>query len=298
MSNLPTPQQRLAAAIDALVESYDGPEEINNLESAALPNRRAVLEAYQLLLPTLYMGYYSTVPLDRDNLKQNVGKALECAFDTLVEQIRRAVTYARRRADAEDGRAWSQNAVLNLFERLPELRRVLNTDAMAAFNGDPSVPQFEEVVFSIPGLRAITAHRVAHVLFTQGVPLIPRTLSEYAHSETGIDIHPGAQIGSSFFIDHGTGVVIGETARIGNNVKLYQDVTLGALSISRRAVGPDGVPFKRHPTIEDDVTIYSGAKILGGNTVIGRGSVIGANAWLMASVPAGTKIMGRGDAAP
>jgi serine O-acetyltransferase len=299
MSNVRPSQQRLETAIDALVESYDGPEEINNLESAALPNRRAVLEAYQLLLPTLYMGYYSTVPLDRDNLKQHVGKALKCAYETLVEQIRRAVTYQRRgRADAADGRDWSQNAVLHLFERLPEMRRVLNTDALAAFNGDPSIPQFEEVVFSIPGLRAITAHRVAHVLFSQGVPLIPRILSEYAHSETGIDIHPGAQIGSSFFIDHGTGVVIGETARIGNNVKLYQDVTLGALSISRRAVGPDGVPYKRHPTIEDDVTIYSGAKILGGKTVIGRGSVIGANAWLMASVPAGTKIMGRGDNAP
>lgn len=299
MENDRSPLHRLEAAIDGVVQSYDGPEEINNLESAALPNRRAVIEAYQLLLPTLYMGYYSTGPLNRNNLRYHVGKSLYPAYEILVEQIRRAVTYQRRgEPNQDDGREWSENAVLTLFEQIPELRRILNTDAVAAFNGDPSVKQLEEVIFSLPGLRATTAHRVAHVLSNVGVPLIPRILSEFAHSETGIDIHPAATIGHSFFIDHGTGVVIGETTSIGNNVKLYQGVTLGALSISRRACSANGVPVKRHPTIEDDVTIYSGAKILGGRTVIGRGSVIGANVWLMESIPPGTKIMGRSDHPP
>lgn len=287
---------RLESAIDDVVQSYDGPEEINNLESAALPNRRAVIEAYHLLLPTLYMGYYSTSSLNRGNLRTRVGESLYPAYEILVEQIRRAVTYQHRHDPAaDDGKRWSEDAALTLFERIPELRRVLNTDALAAFNGDPSVKQLEEVVFSLPGLRATTAHRVANILFEAGVPMIPRILSEFSHSETGIDIHPGARIGHSFFIDHGTGVVIGETTSIGNNVKLYQGVTLGALSVSRRAA-PDPTANKRHPTIEDDVTIYSGAKILGGRTVIGRGAVIGANAWLMESVPPGTKIMGRQEA--
>lgn len=294
MEHSRTPMERLESAIDDVVRSYDGSEEINNLESAALPNRRAVIEAYHLLLPALYMGYYSTRSLNRSNLRYRVGESLYPAYEMLVEQIRRAVTYQQRhQSDADDGRAWSENVVLALFEKIPELRRVLNTDALAAFNGDPSVKQLEEVVFSMPGLRATTAHRVANILFELGVPMIPRIISEFAHSETGIDIHPGAQIGHSFFIDHGTGVVIGETTSIGSNVKLYQGVTLGALSVSRRAGLPNGAINKRHPTIEDDVTIYSGAKILGGHTVIGRGSVIGANAWLMESVPPGTKIMGR-----
>jgi serine O-acetyltransferase len=158
------------------------------------------------------------------------------------------------------------------------------------------VKSIEEVVFSLPGLRAITAHRIAHVLYQNDVPMIPRIISEYAHSHTGIDIHPGARIGRSFFMDHGTGIVVGETTIVGNNVKLYQGVTLGAISISRSQRAANGTPTKkRHPTIEDDVTIYSGAKILGGDTVIGHGSVIGANAWLLASVPPGTRIMGRED---
>jgi serine O-acetyltransferase len=181
--------------------------------------------------------------------------------------------------------------MLRLFERIPELRRVLNTDVLAAYEGDPAAKSIEEIVFSYPAIRAITAYRIAHVLYTEGVPMIPRILSEHAHSETGIDINAGAQIGESFFIDHGTGVVIGETSIIGRNVKVYQGVTLGALSAPRSRES-SGV-FKRHPTIEDDVTIYAGATILGGDTVIGRGSVIGGNTWLVRSVEPGSKIFGR-----
>jgi serine O-acetyltransferase len=182
--------------------------------------------------------------------------------------------------------------VLRLLEKIPELRRVLNTDVRAAYDGDPAASSIEEVVFSYPSVQAITAYRVAHELYLDDVPMIPRIITEHSHSKSGIDINPGAEIGESFFIDHGTGVVIGATAVIGRNVKLYQGVTLGALSISRTQInGRRG--DKRHPTIEDDVTIYAGASIHGGDTVIGKGSVIGGNVWLTKSVPSGSKVFGR-----
>jgi serine O-acetyltransferase len=286
------PSTRLEAAIDAIAASYDGPEEINNLESAGLPNRRAVIDAYNHFVPALYMGFYTTRALDRANLRYSISETLYPAYEALVDQIERAVTYEERTGRrAEASARWSEDTVLDLFRRVPDLRRCLNGDVLAAYNGDPAVQSVEEVVFSVPGLRAITAHRVAHVLYSAGVPMIPRIIAEYAHGETGIDIHAGATIGERFFIDHGTGVVIGETTIIGNDVKIYQGVTLGAVSVSRKHRG--GVGTKRHPTIEDEVTIYTGAKILGGDTVIGRGSVVGANVWLMESVPPGTKIMGR-----
>jgi serine O-acetyltransferase len=285
----------LESAIDEVTESYDAPLEINNLESAALPNRRTVIEAYSHLAPAVYMGFYSRHALDRSNLRSSIATHLKRAFKLLAEQIDRAVTYEERRRHASASRppGWGEEVVLRLFRRLPELRRVLDTDLRAAYDGDPAASSVEEIVFSYPAVRAITAHRIAHVLHGEGVPMIPRILSEHAHSETGIDIHAGAQIGERFFIDHGTGVVIGATSVIGNNVKLYQGVTLGALSTARS--GPDAplTTAKRHPTLEDDVTIYSGATILGGDTVIGRGSVIGGNVWIVRSVPADSKIFGR-----
>ncbi len=291
------PSARLEATIDAITLSYDGPEAINNLESAGLPNRRAVIDAYNHFVPALYMGFYARRALDRANLRSSISETLYPAFEIFVDQIERAATYevtmGRRPPQTPD---WSENVVLQLFKQIPDLRRCLNGDVLAAYEGDPAVRSVEEVVFSMPGVRATTAHRVAHPLFVAGVPMIPRIIAEYAHSETGIDIHAGATIGERLFIDHGTGVVVGETAIIGNNVKIYQGVTLGALSIPREKV--TGPAAKRHPTIEDDVTIYTGAKILGGSTVIGRGSVIGANAWLMKSVPPGTKIMGRDETEP
>jgi serine O-acetyltransferase len=288
--------KELEAAIDDVVASYDADYEINSLESASLPNRRAVIDAYNHLLPALYVGYYSRRNLDRHNLRHTIGETLYPAYEGFVDQTRRAITYEereeRRAAQASD---WADDVVLQLFQKLPLLRGCLNSDVLAAYNGDPSVQSIEEVVFSTPGLRAITAHRVAHVLYAAGVPMIPRIIAEYAHAETGIDIHAGAKIGQGFFIDHGTGVVIGETAVIGDNVKLYQGVTLGALSLSRIQRSGLGFAEKRHPTIESNVTIYTGAKIFGGKTVIGKGSTIGANVWIMESVPPGTRIMGRGD---
>jgi len=291
--------KELEAAIDRIVESYDGSEEINNLESAALPNKRAIIDAFKHLKPVIYMGFYSQRSLNRDNLRYALSEHLYPAYEILVEQIARAVTY-----DEAAGRLpprprnFSEDVVLLMLQDLPNIRRTLNADVLAAYEGDPAARSIEEVVFSYPIIEAITAHRLAHFLYQHGVPMVPRIISEYAHGETGIDIHPGAQIGEGFFIDHGTGVVIGETAQIGRNVKMYQGVTLGALSTKRSDYAGKPLPAKRHPTIEDNVTIYAGATILGGDTVIGAGSVIGGNVWLIRSVPPGTRIFGRGKEEP
>ncbi|UCF45649.1 MAG: serine acetyltransferase [Myxococcales bacterium] len=290
----PKRHQDLENVIDVIAASYDSDDEINNLDSADLPNKRAVITAFNHIMPVLYMGFYSTRALNRTNLRYAISEHLYPAQDILVEQIDRAVRYQERmgRLAEKKPEGWSEEVVLRLLEKIPELRQVLNTDVRAAYDGDPAASSIEEVVFSYPSVQAITAYRVAHELYLDDVPMIPRIITEHAHSKSGIDINPGAEIGESFFIDHGTGVVIGATAVIGRNVKLYQGVTLGALSISRDQIdGRRGA--KRHPTIEDDVTIYAGASIHGGDTIIGKGSVIGGNVWLTKSVPSGSKIFGR-----
>lgn len=290
----PKRHQDLEDVIDVIAASYDNDADINNLDSAALPNKRAVITAFNHIMPVLYMGFYSTRALNRTNLRYAISEHLYPAQDILVEQIERAVRYQERmgRLAEHKPEGWSEDVVLRLLEKLPEIRGLLNDDVCAAFDGDPAASSIEEVVFSYPSIQAITAYRVAHELYLANVPMIPRIMTEHAHSKTGIDINPGAQIGERFFIDHGTGVVIGATAVIGRNVKIYQGVTLGALSVSRDEIdGRRGQ--KRHPTIEDDVTIYAGASIHGGDTVIGKGSVIGGNVWLTKSVPPGSKIFGR-----
>lgn len=291
-------QQRakdLEAVIDAVVDSYDGPEEINNLESAALPNKRAVIQAYNHLKPVIYMGFYSQGSLARDNLRDALSGHLYPACEILTDQIGRALVYEERSGHAQ--KPWppgfNEEVVFRLLRRIPELRRTLNADIKAAFEGDPAAKSVEEIVFSYPVVEAITAHRIAHVLYAEHVPIVPRIISEYAHSLTGVDIHPGAKIGEGFFLDHGTGVVIGETSVIGRSVKVYQGVTLGALSTRRSECACEPEPEQRHPTIEDNVTIYAGATILGGDTVIGSGSVIGGNVWLVRSVPPNSKIFGK-----
>jgi serine O-acetyltransferase len=290
----PKRHQDLEDVIDVIAASYDSDNEINNLDSAALPNKRAVITAFNHIMPVLYMGFYSTRALNRTNLRYAISEHLYPAQDILVEQIDRAVRYQEQmgRLSEKKPEGWSEEVVLRLLEKIPELRRVLNTDVLAAYDGDPAASSIEEVIFSYPSIQAITAYRVARELSLADVPMIPRIMTEHAHSKSGIDINPQAQIGESFFIDHGTGVVIGATAVIGRNVKLYQGVTLGALSISRDEIN-GRIGGKRHPTIEDDVTIYAGASIHGGDTVIGKGSVIGGNVWLTKSVPAGSKIFGR-----
>jgi len=287
-----TRYSELEAAVDRIAASYGENREIDNLESAALPNRRAVIEALNHLTPVIYMGFYSTRPLHRDNLRYAISEHLYPAYEILVEQIGRVAQYEQicGRASTPRDAGWSEAVVTRLFAKLPELRALVNEDVMAALAGDPAAKSVEEVIFSYPAIQAITTYRVAHELYCEDVPMIPRILSEHAHGKTGIDIHPGARIGRSFFIDHGTGVVIGETCIIGNHVKLYQGVTLGALSLAREEGGKARHQRQRHPTIEDSVTIYSGATILGGETVIGKGSVIGGNVWLVESVPPHTKV--------
>ncbi len=305
MSPEPKRYEDLETAIDSVVKSYDGGQPIDNLESAALPNSRAVVEAMRHLEPVIYMGFFSTRPLNRDNLRHGIAEHLYAAHELLVAQIERAANYDHwiGRSPKPPAAGSGEAVVLALFSALPKIRAMLDLDVMAAYEGDPAALSVEEVVFSYPAIKALTAYRIAHELRRLGAPMLPRIISEDAHSRTGIDINPGATIGKSFFIDHGTGVVIGETAVIGDRVKVYQGVTLGALSVPGRkgrngSSPPSEHGEKRHPTIEDDVTIYSGATILGGDTVIGKGSVIGGNVWLVRSVPPGSKVFGRGKDAP
>ncbi len=273
----------LEDVITAVAESYSAGRLIDSLGTATLPNKRQVIEALGHLKAVMYLGYYATGHLDESRVRYSVAAHLYPAYEILVEQIRRAINYEGfRTAGAPRPPEWPQTVTLQLLQSIPRIRTLLSKDVLAAFQGDPAANSVEEIIFSYPSIEAITTHRIAHDLHVRGVPMLPRIMGEHAHSLSGIDIHPGAQVGESFFIDHGTGVVIGETCTIGDNVKIYQGVTLGALSVER---GPGGRGTKRHPTIEDNVTIYAGATILGGKTVIGAGSVVGGNVWLVESVP-------------
>tara|TARA_R110002073_G_scaffold3074_3_gene20585 strand:- start:4755 stop:5651 length:897 start_codon:yes stop_codon:yes gene_type:complete len=287
--------QDLESAIDDVAASYDEAFDINNLESSALPSRRAVVTAVEHLLPVAFMGFYTTRSLSRDNLRHSIAEHLYAAHELLTEQIDRALTYERRlgRSDVSAPPGRGEDITLKLFRAIPELRRVLESDVQAAYDGDPAAKSIEEVVFSYPSILAISCYRIAHELHRAGVPMIPRIITEFAHGKTGIEISPGAVIGESFFIDHGTGVVIGETCILGSHIKLYQGVTLGALSVTRRECGK-----QRHPTLEDGVTVYAGATILGGETIIGKDSVIGGNVWLIKSVPPSSKVFFRGNNTP
>ncbi|MFN2426556.1 MAG: serine O-acetyltransferase [Candidatus Binatia bacterium] len=282
----PNSHADLERIVQQVADSYRGGRGIDSLESAALPNQRKVVEAVEHLKHVIYMGFYATRDLTEQNLPHYIADHVYEAFEILVEQISRAVVYRRKHGgspEAEDV-AWSEATVLDVLDSMPRIRGELHEDLQAAFDGDPAAESLEEIVFSYPAIEAITCYRLAREFFVRGTPLIPRIMSEYAHTQTGIDIHPGAQIGKSFFIDHGTGVVIGSTTIIGDGVKIYQGVTLGALSIPRDQCGELIRNSKRHPTIEDDVTIYAGATILGGETVVGRGSIVGGNVWVTDSV--------------
>lgn len=288
----PESHAELERIVHAVADSYRGARGIDSLESSALPNSRAVIEAVEHLKHVIYMGFYATRDLNEQNLPHYISDHIYEAFEILVEQISRAVVYRRKRGgspEAEDI-AWSERTVLELLGEMPNIRELLHEDLQAAYDGDPAAESLEEIVFSYPAIEAITCYRLARELFVRKTPLIPRIISEYAHTQTGIDIHPGANIGRSFFIDHGTGVVIGSTTVIGDGVKIYQGVTLGALSIPRDQCGELIRTSKRHPTIEDDVTIYAGATILGGETVVGKGSTVGGNVWLTQSVPPGSRV--------
>jgi len=268
-----------------VVETYAQVGKIHHLGYSSLPSREAIIQVIELLKEVLYPGYGRRQNLTVANVRYYVGDVLDQVFDVLVEQIQRALRHnGHGQLTSHELQTIAEEKAVRFLETLPELRSVLEDDAQAAYDGDPAARSIDEVVFCYPGFEAVTVYRLAHELYKLDVPLIPRIMTEYAHSKTGVDIHPGARIGRSFFIDHATGVVIGETTEIGDNVKLYQGVTLGALSFPKDEKGRLVRGQKRHPTIEHDVVIYANATILGGDTVIGHHSVIGSNVWLVESV--------------
>ena len=278
--------------VSAIVESAQSEPSTRHIDADPLPNRDAVVEITNLLRELIFPGYFGKQDLRTASLSYHVGEIVASVRRELFEQVRNALRHeaSRKGAAAGDCDDTATRAVEGFLATIPSVRASLAADVQAAFEGDPAASNTDEIIFSYPGVLAIAVYRLAHELHVLRVPLIPRIMTEYAHSLTGVDIHPGAVIGTHFFIDHGTGVVIGETTTIGSHVKLYQGVTLGALS-TRGGQSLRGV--KRHPTIEDEVTIYSGASILGGETVIGRGAVIASNVFVTQSVPAQTRVSTR-----
>jgi serine O-acetyltransferase len=288
----PTPPT-LDAVLDALVDSYAEPWEINNLETHALPNRRAVVEGFHHMLHLLFLGFFSTRRIDAESMRFALSEHLLEARDILSAQVNRASAWQDRTRPPGERRpeGWCSDCVMHLLGQLPELRRTLRGDIQAAHASDPAAESLEDIVFSYPGIYAIAAYRIAHILYGLGVPMVPRILTEHAHERTGIDIHPGARIGQRFFIDHGTGVVIGATSVIGDEVRIYQGVTLGSLVVRGDVERDRQRVVKRHPTLGDRVTVYAGSTILGGDTVVGADSLIGGNVWLTRSVPPGSRIL-------
>lgn len=291
-------KEQLPRLTDRIVATYKVEGAIHHLGHCPLPNYDEIVECLADLKDILYPGYRRREGLHIGNVTYHVGDLIDGLHDKLTRQIARALRHDDRvnggnTCDPEtDYEAKGQAMAIAFLERIPYLREILATDAHAAYDGDPACRSIDEVVFCYPGLEAITVHRIAHELRRMGVPFIPRMMSEWSHKQTGIDIHPGAVIGTHFFIDHGTGVVIGETCEIGNHVKLYQGVTLGALSFATDGDGNLVRGHKRHPTLEDRVVIYANATVLGGRTVIGHDSVIGSSVWLPHSLePHSTVVM-------
>ena len=291
-NSLSRSKQQLPAIADRIIESCSDSGCFTHIDNEPIPSEGYVIEVIDKLREILFPGYFTRERIDPINLKYYMGQSIAVLFDMLSEQIAHSIRHDCLRYDlpCTECEEQGQNITLAFLETIPSLRKKLATDVEATYIGDPAAKSHDEIIFSYPGIFAITIYRVAHKLFDFKVPLLPRIMTEYAHSLTGIDIHPRANIGKSFCIDHGTGIVIGETTEIGENVRIYQGVTLGALSLPKDA-GEQLRGKKRHPTIEDDVIIYSGATILGGNTVIGARSVIGGNVWITKSVPPDTKVI-------
>lgn len=285
-------RSRLGEVTEKVLASCTGDECHTHLGFEPIPSRQSVVEAIGMLRELLFPGFFSRGRIDPVTFRYSLGQTTASLFDLLSDQITRSIRHDCFRYDrvCTDCEHRGFQLALELLESIPEIRRLLATDIRATFEGDPAARNTDEIVFSYPGIQATAVYRVAHRLHELGVPMLPRMMTEYAHTITGIDIHPGAEIDEGFVIDHGTGVVIGETTQIGKNVRLYQGVTLGALSLPRDA-GDRYRGKKRHPTVEDDVIIYAGATILGGNTVIGARSVIGGSVWLTESVPPDTTVL-------
>lgn len=275
--------------VDKIMADYEQGRDIDVVEEFMHPDKDDIVKIIYQIRNIIFPGYYENKNYRIYTVRNNLSMLLEDVLYNLSKQISVVLKYLPKYKGMDEAALLSEGEKISLqfFERLTEVRRLTQTDLDAAYDGDPAAFNKPEIIFSYPGQFAIMVNRIAHELHLLGVPIIPRIMTEYAHTKTGIDIHPGATLGEYFFIDHGTGIVIGETAEIGNNVKIYQGVTIGALS-TREGQKLHGK--KRHPTIEDNVTIYAGASILGGDTVIGHDSVIGANAFITSSVPCNTKV--------
>lgn len=275
----------------ALLASYETEGGINHFDGSNLPSEESVNRLASDFMHLLFPGFFEQSPLTKKDVPGLTSRRLEAIHTRLVSDIEKALRFAR---DPEPA-ANAVRMATEMLAAMPQIRKIVQTDVQAAYSGDPAARSTEEIILAYPCVLVVSLQRIAHVLYKLGVPILPRMITEYAHERTGTDIHPGAQIGTHFFIDHCTGVVIGETARIGNHVKIYQGVTLGAKSFE---VDGDGNPIKgvkRHPDIDDHVTIYSHATILGGDTKIGAHSIIGANVWLLESIPANSIAYYKGD---
>ena len=284
-------RQKLPVVVEKIIENSVDPTCFTHVDYEPIRSSSSVGELIVKFKEVLFPGYFSHEKIDPVNLKYSIGQTVSDLYDMLSDYSTHVLRHDcfRYGQDCLECGEKGNQAALATIAAIPELRRLLATDVRAIFNGDPAAQSHDEIIFSYPGIFATMVHRVAHTLFKLEVPLLPRLMSEHAHSLTGIDIHPGAKIGESFVIDHGTGVVIGETTRIGKDVRIYQGVTLGALSLPRDTVNSLRGE-KRHPTIEDNVIVYSGATILGGETTIGARSVIGGNVWITESVPPDTRV--------
>lgn len=285
-------RKKLPQVTRKIIESCNEQKCNRHVDYEPIPSKDSVLNITEKLMEIIYPGYFNPEKLDPVNLNYHIGQGVTQLYMLLSEQVINSIRHdcMRYNLTCRECIDSGYDITLKVMEAIPALRDILATDVQAAYDGDPAARSYDEIIFSYPGIYAITIYRVAHLLYKFNVPLLPRIMTEHAHGQTGIDIHPGAEIGERFVIDHGTGVVIGETTTIGSDVRLYQGVTLGALSLPRGA-GEKYRGRKRHPDIEDEVIIYSGATILGGNTTIGARSVIGGNVWLTESVPPDTQVI-------
>jgi serine O-acetyltransferase len=284
-------RDEVPSVVDKLVASCSSGGCFDHVSAEPIPHREVIIDILHRLALILYPGYFIRARLDSVNLEYYLGQQVTALYEILSEQIILSIRHdcIRHNQSCVHCEPLGHQLTVEFLRKLPELRTMLAKDIRAALEGDPAAKGYDEIIFSYPGIRAITIYRIAHELYRLNIPLMPRIMTEYAHGRTGIDIHPGAQIGESFFIDHGTGVVIGETCVIGNRVRIYQGVTLGAISLSKAEVKKLRSK-KRHPSIDDDVIIYANATILGGDTVVGARSVIGGNVWLTHSVPPNTEV--------
>ena len=282
-------EEEIDGIVGTILADYKGEKNIDNTDIFSKPDKKEVRDIIHNLFRIVFPGYYKDKNYKIYNLKNSLAVTIEDIFYHLNKQVMLALDFCKLRGvmTEDERKAESYRICREFFNKLPFVRECVETDLLAAFDGDPAAGCLEEIILAYPGLYAGTVYRIAHELYLLNVPVLPRLMTEYAHSQTGIDIHPGASIDKYFFIDHGTGIVIGETAVIGQNVKIYQGVTLGALS-TRGGQKLSGK--KRHPTIKDNVTIYAGASILGGDTVIGENSVIGGNTFITSSIPADTRV--------